>query len=176
VSLPIQNLFKKMAAENSGDSRMSVDSGPFVFHYLIQGGVCYLTLTDKSYPRKLAFQYLEELQGEFSRLYGPQIEAAARPYAFIKFGRPAVMMRMSQVLNAYAAIQSASCLPGTCKVPCRVKCVKAAILPSLSAREGGGPQHGCWLGKCLAEILCTAHRGRNAALVATCHTVVWKFC
>ena len=75
-----------MAAEKAGDSRLSVDSGPFVFHYLIQADVCYLTLTDKSYPKKLAYQYLEELQSEFSRLYGDQIAAAARPYAFIKFG------------------------------------------------------------------------------------------
>ena len=81
-----QTLFKRMAMEKAGDSRLSVDSGPFVFHYLIQGDVCYLTLTDRSYPKKLAYQYLEELQSEFSRLYGPQIEAAARPYAFIKFG------------------------------------------------------------------------------------------
>ena len=37
-------------------------------------------------PQKLAFQYLEELVSEFSRLYGPQIDSVARPYAFIKFG------------------------------------------------------------------------------------------
>ena len=49
-------------------------------------GVCYLTLAEKSYPKRLAFQYLEELQSEFSRLYGRQIDTATRPYAFIKFG------------------------------------------------------------------------------------------
>ena len=65
---------------------MSVDTGAFVFHYLIEGGVCYLTLADRGYPKKLAYQYLEDLQREFSRLYAPQIDTAARPYAFIKFG------------------------------------------------------------------------------------------
>ena len=65
---------------------MSVDTGPFTFHYIIEGVVCYLTLTDKAYPKKLAYQYLEELHSEFTRLYGSQIETAARPYAFIKFG------------------------------------------------------------------------------------------
>ena len=75
-----------MAQEKAGDSRLSVDSGPFVFHYLIAADVCYLTLADRSYPKKLAYQYLEELQSEFTSLYGQQIEAAARPYAFIKFG------------------------------------------------------------------------------------------
>ncbi len=68
---------------------MSIESGPFTFYYVIEGDVCYLTLTDKAYPKKLAFQYLDELQSEFSRLYGPQIEGAVRPYAFIKFGEAA---------------------------------------------------------------------------------------
>ena len=49
--------------------------------------MCYLTLAEKSYPKRLAFQYLEELQSEFSRLYGRQIDTATRPYAFIKFGK-----------------------------------------------------------------------------------------
>ena len=48
--------------------------------------MCYLTLAEKAYPKKLAFQYLEELQSEFSRLYGGQTDSVTRPYAFIKFG------------------------------------------------------------------------------------------
>lgn len=65
---------------------MSVESGKYTFHYLIDAGVCFLTLAEKAYPKKLAFQYLEELANEFGRLYGPQVDAATRPYAFIKFG------------------------------------------------------------------------------------------
>ncbi|KAG6493432.1 hypothetical protein ZIOFF_048418 [Zingiber officinale] len=53
--------------------------------YIIEGRVCYLTMCDRSYPKKLAFQYLEDLKNEFERVNGNQIETAARPYAFIKF-------------------------------------------------------------------------------------------
>ena len=83
-----QGIFKKMAGSSSKPPpRMSIESGAFTFHYLVDGGdVCYLTLTEKAYPKKLAFQYLEELQSEFSRLYGEQIDSVTRPYAFIKFG------------------------------------------------------------------------------------------
>ncbi|KAK9823230.1 hypothetical protein WJX72_001198 [[Myrmecia] bisecta] len=80
-----KTLFKKMSQGGQAPSRSSLESGPFVFHYIIEGGVCYLTLAEKSYPKKLAYQYLEELQGEFTRLYGSQIDTVARPYAFIKF-------------------------------------------------------------------------------------------
>lgn len=64
---------------------MTIESGAFTFHYIIEGDVVYLTLVDKAYPKKLAFQYLEELAKEFSSLYGQQIDGVARPYAFIKF-------------------------------------------------------------------------------------------
>lgn len=53
--------------------------------YLIEFGVCYLTLCEKSYPKKLAFTYLEELQKEFNEKYGQEVGTVARPYAFVKF-------------------------------------------------------------------------------------------
>lgn len=55
--------------------------------YIIEGGVCYLTVCEKAYPKKLAYQYLEDLQKEFEKVNREQIETVARPYAFIKFGK-----------------------------------------------------------------------------------------
>jgi len=67
--------------------KMTVESGNYCFHYLINGGVCYFTLAEKGYPKKLAYQYLEELFREFTSLYHSEIESVARPYAFIKFDK-----------------------------------------------------------------------------------------
>jgi hypothetical protein len=87
--LATQSLLKKFSQQPSHQAaRLSVESGKYTFHYLIDQGVCYLTLTEKAYPKKLAFQYLEELTNEFSRLYGQQVHTVSRPYAFIKFGEP----------------------------------------------------------------------------------------
>lgn len=44
-----------------------------------------MALADVKYPRKLAFQYLDELSKEFSSVYGSQIDTVTRPYACIKF-------------------------------------------------------------------------------------------
>merc|ERR1712216_677440 len=33
-------------------SRMSYESGPYFLHYMIEQGVCYLTLSDRGYPKK----------------------------------------------------------------------------------------------------------------------------
>jgi vesicle transport protein SEC22 len=46
----------------------------------------YLTIADKSYPRKLAFLYLDELAREFWNSYGAKVETARKPYAFVGFG------------------------------------------------------------------------------------------
>lgn len=32
---------------------------------MIENGICYLTLADKGYPKRLAFLYLEEVHQEF---------------------------------------------------------------------------------------------------------------
>jgi vesicle transport protein SEC22 len=52
---------------------------------MIEFGVCYLCLAEKSYPKKLAFSFLEELQKEFHQVYGQEMLRVARPYAFVKF-------------------------------------------------------------------------------------------
>jgi vesicle transport protein SEC22 len=79
-------LFKKIAASAARPPpRMSLESGAFTFHYLIEGEAVFLTLVEKAYPRRLAHQYLDELAREFASLYGPQIGGVTRPYAFIKF-------------------------------------------------------------------------------------------
>lgn len=55
--------------------------------YIIESSVCYLCICDQSYPRKLAFSYLEELAKEFNMSYGNEVEKPGlRPYAFVKFG------------------------------------------------------------------------------------------
>lgn len=78
-------LFKRLSAQ--AEQRCSIESPPYVFHYMIEFGVCYLCLCEKSYPKKLAFQYLGELQKEFQSSYGNEMQRVARPYAFVKFGK-----------------------------------------------------------------------------------------
>eukprot|EP00164_Ancoracysta_twista_P003523 GFYU01004700.1.p1 GENE.GFYU01004700.1~~GFYU01004700.1.p1 ORF type:complete len:217 (+),score=53.12 GFYU01004700.1:80-730(+) len=78
-----KRIFKQLTPNSP--PRCSIESGKYYFHYLVDRGVVYLTLTDKGYPKKLAFNYLEELQREFTNLYSNEIDNASRPYAFIKF-------------------------------------------------------------------------------------------
>ena len=54
--------------------------------YLIDNGVCYLALCERSFSKRLVFNYLEDLQNEFVRQYGSKINMPTRPYYFIEFG------------------------------------------------------------------------------------------
>merc|ERR1719356_2374564 len=64
----------------------------------MDSGVCYMALFDKSYPKNLAFAFLEEIQrlfeeelqrefGTGSVDYRSKIETIEKPYYFIKFDR-----------------------------------------------------------------------------------------
>ncbi|CAF2077990.1 hypothetical protein HID58_043781 [Brassica napus] len=74
------SLIKKLP--RGGNEASSVESGAYVFHYITRGRVCCLTMCDHSYPKELAFNYLEDLKSEFERVDGPNIETATRPYEF----------------------------------------------------------------------------------------------
>jgi len=63
----------------------SVEAGQFFFHVLLAEGVAYVALTERLYPRKLAFAFLQDLQRDFAASYGTMVEGVARPYAFLKF-------------------------------------------------------------------------------------------
>ncbi|DBA00597.1 TPA: hypothetical protein N0F65_007726 [Lagenidium giganteum] len=88
-----KQIMKKL--DQRSPTKCSIESGHYTFHYLIQEGVCYLTLSDRSFPKRLAFLYLEEIHGgfveELERDYGGNwrdtVTTVARPYAFIKFDK-----------------------------------------------------------------------------------------
>lgn len=80
-----KQLFRKISSEMNPPTRCSLESGPFIFHYYIERGVCYLVLCEKTFSKRLAYSFLEDLQTEFSANFGTRIETVSRPYTFIEF-------------------------------------------------------------------------------------------
>lgn len=64
--------------------------------YFIEKGVCYLVLCEASFPKKLAFAYLEDLQAEFHEQHGKKVPTVSRPYSFIEFGRNKPQMGLNE--------------------------------------------------------------------------------
>ncbi|QSL65982.1 hypothetical protein MERGE_003119 [Pneumocystis wakefieldiae] len=77
-------IFRKLTVNS--EIRASIESGQYFLHYFIDNNVCYLCICDKSYPRKLAFSYLDEISKEFWNVYGNDVtKLSLRPYAFVQF-------------------------------------------------------------------------------------------
>jgi len=81
---------------SSSPAKCSVDGESFAYHYAISGPIVCFVATDRSYPKKLAFVYLEEVRRLFWEHVAREnpgqepakiIAATDRPYAFIKFDR-----------------------------------------------------------------------------------------
>mmetsp|Transcript_3713 Transcript_3713/g.5548 ORF Transcript_3713/g.5548 Transcript_3713/m.5548 type:complete len:224 (-) Transcript_3713:328-999(-) len=86
-----KDVLRNLNSNGRSVSKMSIETtDKKIFHYLIQQNICYLTLTEHSYPKRLAFLYLEEVADAFleylSSTHGglQVIETTARPYAFIQ--------------------------------------------------------------------------------------------
>lgn len=72
----------------NSETQASIESGSaYTLHYLIAGDVVYVCISDRSYPRKLAFTYLSDLATEFANTYSQaQVTSSnLRPYAFVEF-------------------------------------------------------------------------------------------
>jgi len=76
--------FKKLKSNSPPEGSLETKNS-MVFHYIIRNGVCYLCVAESSFPKKLVFSYLDDLNSEFFVQYGARIDSVTRPYAFIEF-------------------------------------------------------------------------------------------
>ncbi|XP_053987567.1 vesicle-trafficking protein SEC22b-B [Hylaeus anthracinus] len=76
-------LFRKLGPQSP--ARCTIETGPYLFHYLIENEVCYLVLCEKNYSKRVAYSYLEDIAQEFHSLYGRRVNTVTRPYSFIEF-------------------------------------------------------------------------------------------
>lgn len=71
----------------NSEPQASIEAGKYTLHYMIQDQLCFLTICDHSYPRKLAFTYLSDVATEFTTTYSSAqyLSPTCRPYAFVEF-------------------------------------------------------------------------------------------
>lgn len=85
VKSQIKQILRKLS--RNSEQQASIESGSYNLHYLVDNDITFLCITDRSYPRKLAFTYLSDLAREFTTTYPiSQLHSPAlRPYAFMEF-------------------------------------------------------------------------------------------
>ncbi|XP_015068238.1 25.3 kDa vesicle transport protein [Solanum pennellii] len=77
-------ILKEISLQALPSNKMTILLDHHCFNYMVENGICYLTLCESSYPRKLAFHYLQDLQQEFERLDSSLVDRITKPYTFIK--------------------------------------------------------------------------------------------
>jgi hypothetical protein len=48
----------------------------YLFHYVVEKGIIYLCITDKGFPRRQAFAFLEDVKQRFEKAYESQMHGA----------------------------------------------------------------------------------------------------
>jgi len=82
-------------------AKCSIESGPYLFHYVLVEGVVYLCLTAKGFPKRTVFRYLADVEKAFTEEVAADhggdwrsaVATVGRPYAFIKFDKQLQRMR-----------------------------------------------------------------------------------
>ncbi|KAA8533736.1 hypothetical protein F0562_031253 [Nyssa sinensis] len=78
-------ILKEISRGSLEPSKMTIQVDHHCFNYMVENGICFITLCDSSYPRKLAFHYLQDLQKEFEKFDMSLIEKITKPYSFVRF-------------------------------------------------------------------------------------------
>ncbi|XP_060972694.1 25.3 kDa vesicle transport protein SEC22-1 [Cannabis sativa] len=91
-------ILKEISRGSLPHSKMTIRiDHQYCFNYLVENEIAIITLSDSSYPRKLAFHYLQDLQKEFQKFDSNLIEKITRPYSFIGFDSVIVNIRKQYI-------------------------------------------------------------------------------
>ncbi|CAH2070255.1 unnamed protein product [Thlaspi arvense] len=81
-------LLKQISKDSLLHPKMTILIDHHSFHFLVEKKICYIALSDSSYPRKLLFHYLQDLQKELDNFDETSlIQTISKPYSFVSFGK-----------------------------------------------------------------------------------------
>ncbi|KAK3684661.1 SNAP receptor [Vermiconidia calcicola] len=83
----VRQVMKKLTP--ASEPRASIESNKYTMHYVLNDQIAYIAITERSYPKKLALTYLEDIRAEFQTSYNREnyLDPQLRPYAYSEFDR-----------------------------------------------------------------------------------------
>eukprot|EP00835_Amoeboradix_gromovi_P006509 NODE_779_length_4292_cov_0.220606.p2 type:complete len:229 gc:universal NODE_779_length_4292_cov_0.220606:592-1278(+) len=85
---PIKQQAKKLfkVLNSNSEQQCSVQMKDYIFHYIIDNGICFLTISRKQFPRQSAFDFLIAVKIEFFQQFGiNEPLQQMRPYPYLSF-------------------------------------------------------------------------------------------
>ncbi|EMC96521.1 hypothetical protein BAUCODRAFT_108240 [Baudoinia panamericana UAMH 10762] len=73
----------------TSEPRASIESVKYTMHYVLNDQLCYIAITERAYPKKLALTFLEDIRAEFQTSYkrDDYLSPQLRPYQYSEFER-----------------------------------------------------------------------------------------
>ena len=82
-----KNITRSVCDGTLKDPQCTLTANAYTFHFQIDLNVIYICLTDRSFPKKDAFAFLDTLRSKLYLTYSPeQIQSAHRPFSLLRFG------------------------------------------------------------------------------------------
>ncbi|KAK6436431.1 SNAP receptor [Oleoguttula sp. CCFEE 5521] len=83
----IRQVIKGIKADS--EPRASIESEAYTMHYILNDNITAIAITERSYPKKLAMTYLDDVRTEFQSTHtrDEYLSPSIRPYAYADFER-----------------------------------------------------------------------------------------
>jgi len=76
------------------DGKMTYVYDEYVFHYIVEGGICYLCMSDEKNKHRIPFAFLEDIKQSFVGKYGMEAPQIAIAFAMNEEFSPIIRQRM----------------------------------------------------------------------------------
>ena len=71
INFPPQSISRQILKKISGaDTRMSYMYDKVLFHYVVEGGLVFLCMSNEKMPRRVTFAFIDDIRGRFVSMFG----------------------------------------------------------------------------------------------------------
>ncbi|KAL7541575.1 hypothetical protein ACHAXR_011916 [Thalassiosira sp. AJA248-18] len=90
------------------DGRMTYVYDEYVFHYVVEGGICFLCMSDEHNKHRVPFAFLQELKDLFNSKYGLEVPQRAIAFSLNEEFSKVIQDRMDYYNSAGSNVDSLS--------------------------------------------------------------------
>jgi vesicle-associated membrane protein 7 len=84
-------LLSKIPAQ---DGKMTYIYDDYIFHYIVENGICYLSMSDEKNKHRIPFAFLEDMKTNFTSKYGMEIPQTAIAFSMNEEFKGIIEQRM----------------------------------------------------------------------------------
>mmetsp|Transcript_1495 Transcript_1495/g.2815 ORF Transcript_1495/g.2815 Transcript_1495/m.2815 type:complete len:224 (+) Transcript_1495:163-834(+) len=88
------------------DGRMTYVYDEYTFHYVVEGGICFLCMSDEQNKHRVPFAFLQDMKDLFTQKYGMEVPQLAIAFSLNEEFSRIIKERMEYYNNAGSAVDN----------------------------------------------------------------------